>query len=101
MPTSLAGVNTLVPNRLVFHAIQTGHIPPLAGYDTGQWRHAHTPIRIKKHGRKAVSLFRYGLDCLREVLLNLSERSNEFRKIIQILLRTFTISNDTSKLEPI
>jgi len=68
---------------------------------TGQWRHAHTPIRIKKHGRKAVSLFRYGLDCLREVLLNLSERSNEFRKIIQILLRTFTISNDTSKLEAI
>jgi len=34
MPTSLVGVNTLVPNRLVFHAIQTGHIPPLAGYDT-------------------------------------------------------------------
>ena len=34
MPTSLVGVNTLVPNRLVFHEIQTGHIPPLAGYDT-------------------------------------------------------------------
>jgi sugar fermentation stimulation protein A len=33
MPTSLVGVNTLVPNRLVFHEIQTGHIPPLAGYD--------------------------------------------------------------------
>jgi len=34
MPTSLVGVNTQVPNRLVFHEIQTGHIPPLEGYDT-------------------------------------------------------------------
>lgn len=34
MPTSLVGVNTLVPNRLVFHEIQTGRIPQFVGYDT-------------------------------------------------------------------
>ena len=55
---------------------------------TGQWRYAHTPIKIKKHGRKAKSLFRYGLDYLREVLLNLSERSQDFRKMIQVLLNS-------------
>ena len=47
---------------------------------TGEWCHAHTPIKIKKHGRKEKSLFRYGLDCLREVLLNLPEISHEFTK---------------------
>jgi Transposase DDE domain len=30
-------------------------------YKTGEWRHEKKPITIKKHGRKAVSLFRYGL----------------------------------------
>lgn len=32
MPNSLVGVNTLVPNRLVRHAVQTGQIPELSGY---------------------------------------------------------------------
>jgi sugar fermentation stimulation protein A len=32
MPTSLVGVNTLVPNRLVAGAIAAGDVPPLAGY---------------------------------------------------------------------
>ena len=34
MPTSLVGVNTLVPNRLVKLAIQEGMVPELAEYDT-------------------------------------------------------------------
>jgi sugar fermentation stimulation protein A len=34
MPTSLVGVNTLVPNRLVFLSAAAGLIPELAGYDT-------------------------------------------------------------------
>ncbi len=32
MPTSLVGVNTLVPNRLVFQSAASGLIPELAGY---------------------------------------------------------------------
>ena len=34
MPTSLVGVNTLVPNRLVFQSAQAGLIHELAGYET-------------------------------------------------------------------
>ena len=36
MPTSLVGVNTQVPNRLVKHAIETGVIESLSGYETVQ-----------------------------------------------------------------
>ena len=32
MPTSLVGVNTLVPNRLVHNGIQTGRVKSLTGY---------------------------------------------------------------------
>lgn len=36
MPTSLVGVNTLVPNRLVFESAKAGLIPEICGYDTFQ-----------------------------------------------------------------
>lgn len=39
-------------------------------YRVGEWLHELRPIKIKQHGRKAVSLFRYGLDYLDELLLN-------------------------------
>ena len=41
---------------------------------TGEWLHTQKAIKIKKHGRKAISIFRYGLDKLREILLNISEK---------------------------
>ena len=66
---------------------------------TGQWCHAQTPIKIKKHGRKEKSLFRYGLDFLREVLLDLTEKSREFKIITSILIKAFTIPNYTNMLE--
>lgn len=35
----------------------------------GEWRHeTQQPIKIKKHGRPAMSLFRYGLDFIRQLL---------------------------------
>jgi len=39
-------------------------------HKTGEWRHEVRPIKIKKHGRPSVSLFRYGLDYLIDVILN-------------------------------
>ncbi len=46
MPASLVGVNTLVPNRLVFESIKNGQIPELAGYDT-----LETEVGIGNHSR--------------------------------------------------
>ena len=37
----------------------------------GEWIHKKNPIKTKKHGRKAKSLFRLGLDFLRKILFNL------------------------------
>jgi sugar fermentation stimulation protein A len=34
MPASLVGVNTLVPNRLVFESVKAGVVPELSGYET-------------------------------------------------------------------
>jgi hypothetical protein len=38
-------------------------------FKTGEWLSQHNPI--KKHGRKAKSIFRVGLDHLRHIFLNL------------------------------
>ena len=46
MPASLVGVNTLVPNRLVFESIKSGQVPELAGYDT-----LETEVSIAKRSR--------------------------------------------------
>ncbi|HYE75018.1 MAG TPA: IS4 family transposase [Blastocatellia bacterium] len=39
-------------------------------YITGEWLARATPIKIKKHGRLAKSLFRHGFDHLRRILCN-------------------------------
>jgi hypothetical protein len=52
---------------------------------TGEWLHKQKPIPIKKHGRKAKSIFRLGLDHLREILLNISEKMQHFKKMILLL----------------
>ncbi len=40
---------------------------------TGEWLHQIKPLTIKKHGRRAKSLFRYGFDHLRTIVLNLGD----------------------------
>lgn len=37
----------------------------------GEWLNKKKPIKVKKHGRKAKSLFRLGLDFLQKILFNL------------------------------
>ena len=39
-------------------------------YKVGIFLHQNKPIKIKKHGRKAKSIFKYGLDFIANVLLN-------------------------------
>lgn len=54
---------------------------------TGEWLSAQRPLPVKKHGRKAVSIFRHGLDHLRRILCNqLCEAERvAFRRVIKLL----------------
>lgn len=55
-------------------------------HKTGEWRHAEVrPIKIKKHGRPAVSVFQYGLDYLVEALINLSAKLELFINCLDVL----------------
>lgn len=58
-------------------------------HKTGEWRHEQRPIKIKKHGRSEVSLFRYGLDYLIDALANLSFKYDSF---IDSMRRVFAIT---------
>lgn len=54
---------------------------------TGEWLSTQKPLPIKKHGRKAVSIFRHGLDHLRRILCNqLCEAERvALRRVIKLL----------------
>ncbi len=54
---------------------------------TGEWCASQKPIKIKKHGRKAVSLFRPGLDYIGNILHNISDLYHEFNKNLNIILK--------------
>jgi hypothetical protein len=59
-------------------------------HKVGQWLNEEKPLKVKKHGRLAKSIFRLGLDYLREILLNLTEKSKQlaFAQVVLILSRT-------------
>lgn len=52
---------------------------------TGRWRQEQTPIKLKSHGRKAQSLFRYGLDLLHHLTVNLDHKLDEFLDTLKLL----------------
>jgi len=52
---------------------------------TGEWLAQIKPLKFKKHGRKAKSVFRYGFDYLRQIMLNLCQRQAEFRNALVFL----------------
>ena len=52
----------------------------------GEWLALTKPIKIKNHGRRAKSLFRYGLDHLQYVLLNINHQAQEFLRCIGLLI---------------
>ena len=52
---------------------------------TGEWLHQLKPLTIKKHGRRAKSIFRYGFDHLRNIVLNLEQKMDDFLDVLQFL----------------
>lgn len=52
---------------------------------TGEWKSKRRPIVKKSHGRKAMSLFRYGLDALRETILGSGCNTYDFKELCKIL----------------
>ena len=52
----------------------------------GRERHKRDPLTIKKHGYPEKSLFRYGLDHLRAIMLNLAHRQEAFERCLQALI---------------
>ncbi|MBD1861441.1 transposase [Trichocoleus sp. FACHB-46] len=55
---------------------------------TGEWLHQLKPLVVKKHGRRAKSLFRYGFDHLRHIVLNLEHKGDQFSEALQFLFCT-------------
>jgi len=53
---------------------------------TGEWIADQKAITIKKHGRKAVSLFRLGMDHIGNFLHNISELYQNFNENLEIIL---------------
>lgn len=49
---------------------------------TGQWLNDKNEIPIKDHGRKSISVFRYGLDYLREIFLNVSKNFSQLQVVL-------------------
>ena len=54
-------------------------------HKTGEWQQEIKPIKIKKHGRPAVSLFRKGLDYIVNAIINLVYRPDLFDKCLLCL----------------
>jgi len=53
-----------------------------------EWKASIEPIIIKKHKRKQFSIFRYGLDYLRDVFENIFVNSNELSMVLRLLYCT-------------
>ena len=52
----------------------------------GAWLAETKPPPMKKHGRRARSLFRYGLDHLQYILLNLEQQAEAFADCVWLLI---------------
>jgi hypothetical protein len=52
---------------------------------TGEWLHQLKPLTVKKHGRRAKSIFRYGFDHLRNIVLNLEQKMDDFLNVLHFL----------------
>ena len=51
----------------------------------GEWLNEIKPLKVKKHQRLQQSIFRYGLDYIRSILLNIQDKVEEYFAIIKVL----------------
>jgi hypothetical protein len=54
-------------------------------FKVGAWLHEQKPLKIKKHGRLAKSIFRYGLDFLRATLFDIQLKMADFQISLNFL----------------
>lgn len=54
-------------------------------HKSGEWKSEAKPIKIKKHGRPAMSLFRLGLDAVTNALASLFYSPNAFVECVKII----------------
>lgn len=67
---------------------------------TGEWLNEEKPLKVKKHGRKAMSIFRYGLDYLREALFSISDPGSMKKfKMAVVLLYEHIKESQTNPLQ--
>lgn len=62
----------------------------------GELQNDENPIKIKKHGRRAISIFRYGLDTLREVLLNIDKNISNFRQMVEHMVSRISVNSSSA-----
>lgn len=51
----------------------------------GVWTAQHKPLKVKNHGYKAYSFFRYGADQLQYILLNIQDQHQAFKQCLRLL----------------
>jgi hypothetical protein len=54
-------------------------------FKVGEWLHQQAPLKIKKHGRLAKSIFRYGLDHLRSIVFAIQLKMDDFQTALTFL----------------
>jgi hypothetical protein len=59
-------------------------------YHVGAWLNEMKPIEIKKHQRPAKSVFRYGFDWIRHLLLNPQDKRHELEQVLSLLYDAMT-----------
>jgi hypothetical protein len=61
-------------------------------HKVGDWRHEnHKPIAVKKHGRLAISYFRYGLDWISQALLDVNRRLKQLNESIMLFINNLPV----------
>lgn len=55
-------------------------------HKVGEWQNEEVPIKIKKHGRKTISIFRYGLNFIRDKLFNLCSNTRSLIRCFKFLI---------------